>query len=156
MSPRQPPEREEDGSAIVEFVFLGVLLLIPLIYLTMTIARVQAGSYAVAQAAREAGRAFVTAESETTAGGRAEAAARIAFEDQGFRDGEGTVQISCATSPCLTPEASVQFTATVSVPLPFVPAFARDVVPLEVPVSSTHVLTIERFRELPGGTGTTP
>ena len=53
----------EEGSAIVEFVFLAVLLLIPLIYLTMMIARVQAGSYAVAHAAREAGRAFVTAES---------------------------------------------------------------------------------------------
>ncbi len=140
------PEPEE-ASAIVEFVFLGVLLLVPLIYLTMMIARVQAGSYAVAQAAREAGRAFVTATEDGNADGRAHAAAAIAFEDQGF-GGIGSVEIRCAASPCLTPETSIEFTASVSVPLPLVPAFARDVVPLEVPVSSTHVLTVDRFREL--------
>lgn len=139
----------QEGSAIVEFVFLATLLLIPLIYLTMTIARVQAGSYAVAQAAREAGRAFVTAETDDSAGGRAQAAALIAFQDQGFGDGDGKVTIRCAASPCLTPEAQVEFTASVSVPLPFVPGFAREVVPLEVPVSSTHVLSIDRFRPGP-------
>ncbi|GAA1782240.1 pilus assembly protein [Nostocoides veronense] len=137
----------EDGSAVVEFVFLAVLLLVPLIYLTMMIARVQAGSYAVAQAAREAGRAFVTAESDQSASGRAQAAARIAFEDQGFPGGDGTVAIACAASPCLTPDATVTFTATVTVPLPLIPSFARDVIPLEIPVTSVHALTIDRFRE---------
>lgn len=143
----RPRSGAEEASAIVEFVFLGVLLLVPLIYLTMMIARVQAGSYAVAQAAREAGRAFVTATEEGSADARARAAAAIAFEDQGF-GGIGSVEIRCSASPCLTPESNIEFAASVSVPLPLVPAFARDVVPLEVPVSSTHVLTVDRFRGL--------
>ncbi|CCH72849.1 conserved hypothetical protein [Nostocoides australiense Ben110] len=147
MERARPRSGAEEASAIVEFVFLGVLLLVPLIYLTMMIARVQAGSYAVAQAAREAGRAFVTATEEGSADARARAAAAIAFEDQGFGGDGGSVEIRCSASPCLTPESSIEFRATVSVPLPLVPAFARDVVPLEVPVSSTHVLTIDRFRE---------
>ena len=50
------------GSAIVEFVFLAVLMLVPLFYLVMVLARLQAGAYAVSAASREAGRAYVTAQ----------------------------------------------------------------------------------------------
>ncbi|MEI2777030.1 MAG: TadE family protein [Tetrasphaera sp.] len=146
MSGRGRGIRNEEGSAVVEFVFLGVILLVPLIYLTMMIARVQAGSYAATQAAREAGRAFVTAESEDSASGRARAAAEIAFADQGFGGGEGTLGISCSASPCLTPQERIDISTQVTVPLPFIPSFARDVVPLEVPVSATHVVIVDRFR----------
>lgn len=138
--------RAEEGSAIVEFIFIGVLLLVPLIYLTMMVARVQAGSYAATQAAREAGRAFVTAESDESAGARAHAAAQIAFADQGFAGDEGELGISCSASPCLTPQGRIDVSTRVTVPLPFIPSFARDVVPLEVPVSATHVLIVDRFR----------
>lgn len=140
--------RSEDGSAIVEFVFLGVLLLVPLIYLVMALARVQAGSYAVTTAAREAGRAFVTAESGEVASGRAQAAANIAFADQGF-DGMGSLEVSCSASPCLTPDGRVETTARVTVPLPLIPAFARDVVPLQIPLSASHLSTVDRFRGAP-------
>jgi hypothetical protein len=34
----------------------------------------------------------------------------------------------------------------VSVPLPLVPDFARAVVPLQIPVSSMSVSTVDRFR----------
>ncbi|GAA3612010.1 hypothetical protein GCM10022199_14860 [Marihabitans asiaticum] len=134
----------DDGSAVVEFVALAVLLLVPLIYLVMMLARLQAGSFAVTQAAREAGRAYVTAQQAGEAPGRARAAADIAFEDQGF-GGQGELSISCSATPCFTPEASISSTATVTVPLPLVPAFARDVIPLEVPVSATQVSTVPRY-----------
>lgn len=136
----------QEGSAVVEFVFLGVLLLVPLIYLTLMVARVQAGSYAVAQAAREAGRAFVTTPDGQDPSARADSAARIAFSDQGFEAGDSGIAIVCSASPCLTPEGRVEVRADVSVPLPLIPSFARSVVPLEVPVSSTQVLIVDRFR----------
>lgn len=137
--------RSEEGSAVVEFVFLGVLLLIPLVYLVMGLARVQAGSYAVTTAAREAGRAFVTAEAGQDAGARAQAASEVAFRDQGF-GGQGSLSISCSASPCLTPDGRVETTTRVTVPLPLVPAFARDVVPLEIPLTASHLSTVDRFR----------
>lgn len=140
--------RSEEGSAIIEFIFLGVLMLVPLIYLVMALARIQAGSFAVTAAAREAGRAFVTAEAGQDAAGRANAAANIAFGDQGF-DGMGSLEVSCSTSPCLTPGARIETTARVSVPLPLIPAFARDVVPLEIPLSASHLSTVDRFRGAP-------
>lgn len=140
--------RSEEGSAIIEFIFLGVLMLVPLIYLVMTLARIQAGSYAVTTAAREAGRAYVTAAQGQDASARANAAADIAFGDQGF-DGMGSLEISCSTSPCLTPDARIETTARVTVPLPLIPTFARDVVPLEIPLTASHLSTVDRFRAAP-------
>ncbi|WP_226963803.1 pilus assembly protein [Nostocoides sp. F2B08] len=136
-------DREDRGSAVVEFVFLTVVVLVPLIYLVLTVARIQAGTYAVAQAAREAGRAYVTAESAESAPGRAYAAAEIAFADFGFA---GDLEIGCDGSPCLRPEGRITTRAQVSVPLPLVPDFARAVVPLRIPVDSTSVSTVDRFR----------
>ena len=140
--------RDERGSAVVEFVVLAVLMLIPLVYLVMMLARVQAGSYAVSQAAREAGRAYVTADVGEQAGARAEAAARIAFLDHSFET-SGRLAIACDGSPCLRPDGQVQTTATVRVPLPLVPSFVREVIPLSVPVSASHLSTVDRFRGLP-------
>jgi len=139
----------EHGSAVVEFVFLTVLLMVPLFYLVMTVSRVQAASYAASTAAREAGRVFVTAEDERAASARADAAARIAFEDQGFRTPEARLSIGCDGTPCLRPEGRVELTAVVTVPLPLVPAFARKVVPLEVPITASHVAVVDRFRVKP-------
>ena len=148
MTRRRRALRDERGSAVVEFVVLGVLLLIPLVYLVMMLARVQAGSYAVSQAAREAGRAYVTAEAGDQAAGRAEAAARIAFLDHSFEE-SGRLSIACDGIPCLRPDGRVETTASVRVPLPLVPSFVRHVIPLSVPVSASHLSTVDRFRGLP-------
>jgi hypothetical protein len=148
VSPPRPAALDERGSAVVEFVALGVLLLIPLVYLVMMLGRVQAGSYAVSQAAREAGRAFVTADAEGAAAARAQAAARVAFADHAFED-SGRVTIACDGSPCLRPDGHVVTAATVRVPLPLVPSFVRHVIPLSVPVSASHLSTVDRFRGLP-------
>ena len=137
--------RDERGSALVEFVFLSIVLLIPLVYLVLSLGRLQAGSYAVSAAAREAARAFVTADASDSATSRAEAAAEIAFDDQGFGQ-QGRIQVSCSATPCLTPEATVSVRAEVSVPLPLIPDFARSVVPLQIPVSSTVTVSVDRFR----------
>ena len=72
------------GSAIVEFVFLAVLMMVPLFYLVMVLARLQSGAYAVSAASREAGRAYVTAQVSARAPSRAHSAAGLAFADQGF------------------------------------------------------------------------
>ncbi|MGL4175308.1 MAG: TadE/TadG family type IV pilus assembly protein [Dermatophilaceae bacterium] len=137
--------RDESGSAVVEFVFLAVVLMVPLIYLVLMLARVQAGSYAVSQAAREAGRAYVTAERADLATSRAQAAARLAFADHDFED-DGTLRIDCDGNPCLRPDGRVETTATVRVPLPFVPTFVQDAVPLSVPVEASQLSTVDRFR----------
>lgn len=135
---------DEGGTAVIEFVWLAILLLIPLIYLILCLARLQAGSYAVTQGAREAARAYVTAEDDSSGQARARAASDIAVEDQGFA-GQGDLSVTCSTAPCLSPGGSLTTEVTVSVPLPLVPAFFRDVVPVEIPVSATQVAPVPEY-----------
>jgi len=134
----------QSGSAVVEFVFLAVLMLVPIFYLVMVLARLQAGAYAVSAASREAGRAYVTAPVSEQATSRAHSAAGLAFADQGF-ESEGSIEIGCDGTPCLRPEGRVQTTATLWVQMPLVPAFFAAIVPLQIPISATHIATVDRF-----------
>ena len=136
--------RADEGRAILEFVFLGVLLLLPLTYLVMTVARIQAASFSASLAGREAGRAFVTAGSDEEGWARARAAAALAFADFDF-ESEGRVTVTCDRSPCLRPQGSVTSTATILVRLPLVPDIVADRVPSTVTVSSTSVTSVDRF-----------
>lgn len=146
---REAPDPEtpgpEAGAALVEFLGTAVLLLVPLVYLVLTVAQVQAGAFAVEGAAREAGRAMVTADSAETGAGRARAAAGIAFEDQGFAVADGSVTLECSADPCLTPGATVGVRTRLAVPLPFVPEALRGWLPLEIPVTATHVATVDEY-----------
>jgi len=51
--------RSERGSAMVEFHFLGIVLMMPLVYILIAVFSAQSATYGVTQAAREAGRVFV-------------------------------------------------------------------------------------------------
>jgi Flp pilus assembly protein TadG len=122
-------KRDDSGNAIVEFVFIAVLVMVPLIYLIAAVATVQRNSLAVSQAARDAGRAFATSESADEARDRVTAAVRLALADQGLPDdadvrfvAAGASCDSTAVAPQLTPGA--RFTVCVSrrVRLPAVPS----------------------------------
>lgn len=76
-------QRAEEGSALIEFVGLAVVLLLPLIYLLLSVFSVQRAAFAVTQAAREAGRAYATASSSSAAATRADYAAHLALSSQG-------------------------------------------------------------------------
>lgn len=135
---------DEGGSAVIEFSWLAILLLVPLVYLVLCLARLQAGSYAVTQAARESARAFVTAHDDAAAHARSRAAANLALVDQGF-EAQGEVTVSCTASPCLSPGAVVTTRAAVAVPLPLAPAVLGGVIPLEIPVSATQVVPVPEY-----------
>jgi hypothetical protein len=134
----------EAGRAILEFIFLGILLLLPLTYLVLTAARLQAASFSASLAGREAGRAFVTAPTDDAGHARARAAALLAFTDFSFEEG-AAVAVTCDGSPCLRPNGSVTSTATIEVQLPLVPDFIAAHVPASVTISSTHVASVDRF-----------
>jgi hypothetical protein len=136
------------GSAVVEFVTLGVLLLVPVVYLVVTLGRVQAGAFAVEGAAREAARAFSSAPDEEAGVARARAGVLLALGDQGFEDVDpaAALTLTCESEPCLQAEARVTATVAVDVVLPGVPAFVDAVVPTRVPVRAQAVAVVDRFR----------
>ena len=138
------PAAIEAGRAIIEFIFLGLLLLLPLTYLVLTAARLQAASFSASLAGREAGRAFVTATSDEDGYGRARAAALLAFTDFSFEE-RAAVAVTCDGSPCLRPDGTVTSTASIEVQLPLVPDFIAAHVPASVTITSTHVASVDRF-----------
>ena len=77
--------RRDDGSALVEFTWLAVLLMIPLVYVVLAAVSVQRAAFATTAAAREAARAYATAPSDEEGERRAEAAVALAMHDQGVR-----------------------------------------------------------------------
>jgi hypothetical protein len=111
----------DDGSAIVEFVFLAVLLLVPLVYVVLTAVSVQRAAFGMTAAARDAGRAYATAGSDGLGEARAEAAARLALSDQGVHWAPQGRVVRC--NPCAyAPGSTFTVSLSTEIPLPLVPS----------------------------------
>jgi len=74
-------KRTESGSAIVEVVWLGILLLIPMVWIVLSVFEVQRGAFGVTAAARSAGRAYALAPDDVSGEQQATAAAAVAMAD---------------------------------------------------------------------------
>ena len=70
------------GRAIIEVIFLAVLVLIPTVYILASIMRIQAATFAVTEAARDAGRVMDSAPTLADGVARAQEIAQIALADQ--------------------------------------------------------------------------
>lgn len=114
----------ESGSALVELTCLGLLLLIPLVYVIVSIVTVQRSAFGATEAARAAGRAYILAPDVEAARTRAFDAARVAMSDQGVDLAPTDLVISCLPAPesCLQPGSSVEVRLDLEVGLPMVPA----------------------------------
>jgi Flp pilus assembly protein TadG len=92
-----PPD---SGRALIEVIFLAVLLLIPVLYILIGVLRLQATTFAVTQAARDAGRAIDSAATIDNAIARAEEIAAIDLADQNVPNDNITVQYVAAGATC--------------------------------------------------------
>ncbi len=79
---RRDGSNMDAGRALIEVVFLAVLILIPTVYILASVLRIQAATFAVAQGARDAGRVMDSAPSVAVGVARAEEIARLALTDQ--------------------------------------------------------------------------
>jgi len=76
--------RDDSGNAVIEFIFVAVMILVPMVYFVTAVASIQRSNLGVSEAARDAGRAFATGESTQDGLARAGAAVRLAMADQGL------------------------------------------------------------------------
>lgn len=138
----------ERGSAVVEFTWLAILLMVPLLYGVLAVFDVQRSAFAVSSAARAAGRAFTQAPSEASAPGLAREAAALALRDQRLDPDRGGLVIGCAPHPtnCLAPGSVVTVTASRQVPLPLLPAVLGGQRP-SVRVEAVHRVPYGTYRE---------
>jgi Flp pilus assembly protein TadG len=123
---------DEGGSAIVEFVFIALVVFLPLVYVVAGFSAVQRGVFASTEAAREAGRALGTAPDVATGRARAEAAVRIAVEDQSVEATDVVLAYAPAGTGCdaagsyqpsLTPGEEFTVCVMVTVRIPLLPEF---------------------------------
>ena len=126
--------REERGSALVEFVFIALVVFVPLVYLVAGFSAVQRGVFASTAAAREAGRALGTAPDLATGQARAERAVQLAVADQhvdvtDVRLAYAPSGAGCGAAgsyqPTLTPGERFSVCVTVTVRIPLMPDFIR-------------------------------
>lgn len=90
----------EDGRAIIEVVFLSVLLLVPLIYALIAILSLQSATFAVTQAARDVGRLIETS-THLPSEQAATSIATVALDDQRVSTTDIAIRIVAPGDDCL-------------------------------------------------------
>lgn len=137
-------ERER-GSASLEFLTVGMLLLVPIVYLVLALAAIQGGAFAVEGAARQAARIAVQSGDRSSAESAVDRAVRVTLGDYGIDAAAASVVLECQSPRCDAPGSRVRVTVVAQVPLPLVP----DVLALghvgSVPLEATATQTVSRF-----------
>ena len=142
----------ERGSALVEFVFVALVVFVPLVYIVAGFSAVQRGVFASTAAAREAGRAIGTAPDVATGLSRAERAAQLAVEDQSIAATDLRVAYAAAGGGCagaggytptLAPGEEFSVCVTVTVRIPLLPEFVDT-------NTATGEFVVERDRYVDG------
>lgn len=124
--------RDDEGSALVEFLFLSVLLLIPIVYLVLAVAQIQSAAFAAEAVARDVSRAMVVggvsalqegasqSEAERAGRERAERVLESTLADFGIAASSSDITIACTAARCLTPGSDVLADVTIAVTLPVI------------------------------------
>ncbi|WP_028659096.1 hypothetical protein [Nocardioides insulae] len=137
---------DERGSAMVEFTWLALLLMVPLLYLLLSVFEVQRGSFAVSDGTRAAARAYSLAPSPGAGQERARAAVRQALADQGVEGVAPRIRITCTPSEaCLQPGSTVTVRVSARVALPLAPAVFGSGAP-GVRVSAVQTVPFGSYR----------
>ncbi|MCW2797260.1 hypothetical protein [Nocardioides sp.] len=146
--------RPEDGTALVELTWLGILLLIPMLWIVMSVFEVQRGAFGVSAAARAAGRAYALAPTDAEGRRRAEIVARQALADQGLADAPLKVTVTCTPYPSSCHQGTSVITVRIAtrVDLPMLPAVLGGDAP-SFALDATHTVPIGQFQEIDVGTG---
>lgn len=111
---------EESGSAMIEFVFLVLLLMVPLVYLVVASSQLQAASYAAVGAADHAAKVFVAAPNPAAGRAAAHDAVTVALGNMGIAASRADIDYSCSAA-CLSPGSTVTVSVRISTVLPFLP-----------------------------------
>jgi hypothetical protein len=141
---RRLAPHDDCGAAIIEFIVIFVVLIVPITYFVLAVFDVQRTSFAATTATREAGRVFVTAPNGAQAQSEARAAAALAFRDHGLDSSDGTLTLTCSADPCLTPGATVTATYDTVVALPFLPSVGGH--PLAgISIHAAHTVPVDSY-----------
>lgn len=130
---------DDEGSAVVEFLLVGVVLLVPILIFVGVLAQAQAAAFAAVAAAQQGSQVLATQPAGEVSTAQVQAAAALPAADQGFDDGEVAVSVTCSDGACEEAGATATVTAVATIRLPRIP-FVGTVEVAQMEHSSTVVI----------------
>ncbi|MCR8671004.1 hypothetical protein [Agrococcus sp. HG114] len=142
---------DDRGSASVEFLTVGLILLVPLVYLVLALGQIQHAVLGIEGAARHAARVVAAADGHDEGLAAADRAIRVGIEGAGLEPGAVRVAITCEPVPdaCTTPRGTVDVQLDATVPLPLAPPVLRLDTGVGVPVSARATQPVSAFGGAP-------
>lgn len=141
----------QDGNALVEFVVLALVMLIPSLYLVLTLGRVQAAVFAADVLARDVARIHATEPDVDRARTRSAQMSALVLSDHGLAgDPAQVISVRCSHTPCATPGGTVSVHVSIPVSIPGIgpllggQALAR--------VGADHQAQVDQYRDLTADT----
>ncbi|KQZ84549.1 TadE family protein [Microbacterium sp. Root166] len=138
------PER---GSAALEFIVVGLLMLVPLIYLVVTLGLIQGQSLGAEAGARHIARAVATAVDEADAEERADLVLDSVVREYGLDPDAVGLVLECrpAGATCPSAGATLVVTLRTAIALPLVPPVLGLDRLASVPVEASAAQKVSRF-----------
>ncbi|WP_235492587.1 MULTISPECIES: TadE family protein [unclassified Leifsonia] len=126
---------------------MGLILLVPLVYLVLAVSSIQAASLAAEGTARQMARVYVQATTPEDGLARIDRALAVGFDDYGLASADTSAQVGCTdgANGCLSRGNTVTVTVRLRIVLPLVPDVValRDVA--SIPLEARATQQVSRF-----------
>jgi Flp pilus assembly protein TadG len=150
LNPSTEPGQEDDperGSAALEFILVGLLLLVPLVYLVVALGLIQGQSLGAEAGARHVARAVSTATGGSDARARVDRVLAAVVDEYGLDAASVALSMTCvpASAACPEPGATLVVTLRTRVALPLVPPVLGLDRLASIPVEASAAQRVSRF-----------
>jgi len=141
-----PPDDPERGSAPLEFILVGLLMLVPLVYLVVALGLIQSQALGAEAGARHLARAVATAGDTADADHRAERVLDSVVAEYGLDRSTVVVDVECLPAGGACPRAGAMLHVTIAgrVSLPLVPPVLGLDRIASIPIEATAVQKVSR------------
>jgi hypothetical protein len=142
-----PPDTGDRGSAALEFILVGVLLLVPIVYLILALGAIQEQTLGTESGARHIARVLAEAPDATVAREHADAVLRSIVGEYGLDRDRVELAVAClpAGGPCPRAGATLVVTVRTRVALPLVPPVLGLDGTASVPVEASSAQRVSRL-----------
>lgn len=136
----------DDGSAALEFIFVGLLLLVPVVYLVVALGSIQHQTLGAESGARHIARVVATAENVDDADRRAAAVLDNVSREYALDPEQLEIAVTCTgAGDCPRAGATVLVTVRTRVALPLVPPVFGLERLASIPLEATSAQKVSRF-----------